>query len=64
MISEVAEIGQHTIRVEDNIGRVGGEEFLCVLPRIDSIQCLHIAQRLVKKVHDYEFFVGDESNNK
>ena len=61
VISEVAKIGQNTIRVEDVIGRVGGEEFLCVLPRIDSIQCLHIAQRLVKNVHDYEFFVGDKN---
>jgi two-component system cell cycle response regulator len=62
VISDVAKIGQHTIRVEDVIGRVGGEEFLCVLPRIDSIQCLHIAQRLVKNVHDHEFFVGDKSD--
>lgn len=64
VISEVAKIGKDTIRVEDIIGRVGGEEFLCVLPRIDSIQCLHIAQRLVKKVHDYEFIVGEEGGNK
>ena len=64
VINEVAKIGKDTIRVEDVIGRVGGEEFLCVLPRIDSIQCLHIAQRLVKKVQDYEFIVGEEGENK
>jgi two-component system cell cycle response regulator len=64
VIIEVAKIGQDTIRVEDVIGRVGGEEFLCVLPRIDSIQCLHIAQRLVKNVHDHEFFVGDKKDYK
>ena len=64
VISEIAKIGKDTIRVEDVIGRVGGEEFLCVLPRIDSIQCLHIAQRLVKKVHDYEFTVEDGRGNK
>lgn len=64
VISEIAKIGKDTIRAEDVIGRVGGEEFLCVLPRTDSIQCLHIAQRLVKKVHDYEFTVEDERENK
>ena len=64
VISEIAKIGKDTIRVEDVVGRVGGGEFLCVLPRIDSIQCLHIAQRLVKQVHDYDIFVGDEGANK
>lgn len=64
VISEVAKIGAETIRVEDVIGRVGGEEFLCVLPRIDRIQCLHIAQRLVKKVNNNVFVVGEEEKNK
>lgn len=64
VITEVARISKDTLRVEDVIGRVGGEEFLCVLPRINSIQCLHIAQRLVKKVSSNVFFVGEESNNK
>lgn len=64
IISEVAKIFKDTFRVEDVIGHVGGEAFLCVLPRIDSIQCLHIAQRIVKKVHDYTFFVGDVDDNK
>jgi diguanylate cyclase (GGDEF)-like protein len=58
VISEVAKIGKDTIRIEDVIGRVGGEEFLCVLPRIDSEQCLHIAQRLVNNVNKNIFFVG------
>ncbi len=62
VISKVASIGKDTIRSEDVIGRVGGEQFLCVLPRIDSIQCLNIAQRLVKKVHGYEFYVGKGSH--
>lgn len=64
VIREVAKIGTETIRVEDIIGRVGGEEFLCVLPRTDSIQCLNIAQRLVKKVHSHEFYIGDEASTK
>ena len=64
VIREVAKIGKDTLRIEDVIGRVGGEEFLCVLPRIDNIQCLNIAQRLVKKVNEHEFFVGSKGVNK
>lgn len=64
VIKEVAKISKDTLRIEDVIGRVGGEEFLCVLPRIDSKQCLHIAQRLVNNVNKNLFFVGEKGRNK
>lgn len=63
VIRKIAEIGTEIMRTEDVIGRVGGEEFLCVLPRIDAIQSLHIAQRFVNKVNSYEFLVGDKHDN-
>ncbi len=63
VIREIAKIGGETIRAEDIIGRVGGEEFLCVLPRIDAVQGLHIAQRFVNKVNAYEFVGGDDHDN-
>ncbi|MBL4942266.1 MAG: GGDEF domain-containing protein [Colwellia sp.] len=63
IIREIAKVGSDTIRNEDVIGRVGGEEFLCVLPGIDAVQCLHIAQRFVNKVNAREFLVGDEFDN-
>lgn len=63
VISEVAKISNNTVRVEDAVGRVGGEEFLCVLPRIDSVQCLHIAQRLVKTVAEYSFSVENKDKS-
>lgn len=63
VIREVAKISNSTVRVEDAVGRVGGEEFLCVLPRIDSVQCLHIAQRLVKTVAEYDFYVENKGEN-
>lgn len=59
VIREIATISKDTIRLEDVIGRVAGDQFLCVLPRIDSIQCLHIAQRLVKNVHTSKIFVDE-----
>ena len=63
VIREVARIGAEIMRTEDVIGRVGGEEFLCVLPRIDAVQCLHIAQRFVNKVNTCEFLASDEHDN-
>ncbi|PCH97096.1 MAG: hypothetical protein COB83_03345 [Gammaproteobacteria bacterium] len=63
VIREVAKIGTEIMRSEDVIGRVGGEEFLCVLPRIDAVQCLHIAQRFVNKVNACEFLASDADDN-
>jgi diguanylate cyclase (GGDEF)-like protein len=60
VIRKIAEIGSEVLRTEDVIGRVGGEEFLCVLPRIDAVQSLHIAQRFVNRVNAYDFFSEDE----
>lgn len=63
VIREIAKIGTEIMRTEDVIGRVGGEEFLCVLPRIDAVQCLHIAQRFVNKVNACEFLASDKYDN-
>ena len=62
VIRKIAEIGTEILRTEDVIGRVGGEEFLCVLPRIDAVQSLHIAQRFVNKVNEYDFLTEDEGD--
>jgi len=50
VIQTISKICQSTLRDEDVIGRIGGEEFLCVLPRIDSENCLRIAQRMSKNI--------------
>lgn len=63
VICKIAAIGTEIMRKEDVFGRVGGEEFLCVLPRIDAIQSLHIAQRFVNKVNSYEFIIEDQHQN-
>ena len=63
VIRKIAGIGSEILRAEDVIGRVGGEEFLCVLPRIDAIQSLHIAQRFVNKVNSCEFITEDENEH-
>jgi len=55
VISKIAEIGLNTLRAEDVMGRIGGEEFLCILTRIDSVQCLRIAKRLLKNIERFNF---------
>ena len=46
------------------MGRVGGEEFLCVLPRIDTVQCMLIARRFVKSVNSYDFVIKNKDTEK
>lgn len=55
VIKKIADIARDVFRAEDVIGRIGGEEFLCVLPRTDAKQCEAIAKRLLKKVSNQIF---------
>ncbi len=55
VIKKVSEICQSTLRSEDAMGRIGGEEFLCLLPRIDHDTCISIANRMLKNVADHQF---------
>lgn len=61
VIRTLADIGQETLRVGDMMGRVGGEEFICVLPRTDSQQCLKIARRLLENINSHVFY--SQGNN-
>jgi len=55
VIRMIAEICQSTLRADDAMGRIGGEEFLCVLPRTDAKNCKQIAQRMSAQVRKYSF---------
>lgn len=59
VIRKIAQIGKDTLRTEDVMGRIGGEEFLCVLPRIDQKQCVTIAQRLLNNINQHQFCTPD-----
>jgi len=50
VIEMLAAIGQATLRTEDVMGRIGGEEFLCVLPRIDIKKSQLIAERMITNI--------------
>ena len=64
VIRQMAKIGQETLRIEDMMGRIGGEEFLCTLPRIDTEQCLIIATRFVENVRNHIFETPDKQRVK
>ncbi len=55
VIKQIADICLDVFRTEDTIGRIGGEEFLCILPRTDEKQCKRIAERLLKKISKHIF---------
>ncbi|MCO4799990.1 MAG: GGDEF domain-containing protein [Colwelliaceae bacterium] len=55
VLKVLAEILQHLLRVEDMMGRIGGEEFLCVLPRTSSEVGEKIAHRMKEEISQYVF---------
>ncbi len=55
VIKVVAEISKETLRIEDIIGRIGGEEFLCVLPRLSVEQCDIIVNRIRENINQHVF---------
>jgi two-component system cell cycle response regulator len=55
VIKKLADLCHDVFRTEDIIGRMGGEEFLCILPRTDEKQCKVIAERLLKKISQQVF---------
>jgi len=64
VIREISKIGTETLRAEDVIGRIGGEEFLCILPRIDIGQCQLIARRFVDNVNKHTFSIKQGNGEK
>ncbi len=59
VIREVANIGVNSLRNRDIMGRIGGEEFLCVLPRTTSAQCNQVAERLLEAIAGHRFTTGE-----
>jgi diguanylate cyclase (GGDEF)-like protein len=55
VLQHFAALAQETLRPEDLIGRMGGEEFAIVLPRTQREQALAAAQRLCERVRAHTF---------
>lgn len=52
VLKKVAAIAQASIRVLDNLGRYGGDEFVIILPGITLSEAMFVAERFRKRVED------------
>ncbi len=61
LLQVIAERLQFIIRDKDNLGRWGGEEFLCMLPDADLDTACKIAQRLCNSLAEDPFKLDNET---
>jgi len=55
ILRESAQVAKGCMRAEDILARVGGEEFVAVLPGADASTAVELAERIRKAIEDYEF---------
>lgn len=58
-LKAIAELAAPLLRGGDSMGRLGGEEFLVVLPRADREQARQVAQRLVERIRAFRLPLAD-----
>ena len=60
LLQLIAERMQIFIRDKDNIGRWGGEEFLCLLPDASTNTACRIAERLCQSISEQPFIIDEQ----
>jgi diguanylate cyclase (GGDEF)-like protein len=60
-LSEMGQLLRKLLRETDVVGRYGGDEFVVVLPETPLNGALVIAERIRKRIEDYEFVAQDLS---
>ena len=60
ILRNVAQICRSTIRDVDDVGRIGGDEFLITLPNTSVSGALQLAQKLVSRIAQDELLNGDQ----
>lgn len=61
VLSQLAALMGQKVRLCDVFGRVGGDEFLVILPQTDRREAYVLAERLRQAVEDYRLDMGDGS---
>lgn len=56
VIRKVAELSRVVFRQDDIFGRIGGEEFLCILPRTSTMEAKKIAERFLTLINQAKLF--------
>jgi diguanylate cyclase (GGDEF)-like protein len=60
-LAELGQVLRSIVRETDVIGRYGGDEFVIVLPETPLNGALVIAERVRRKIEDYEFVAQDQN---
>jgi two-component system, cell cycle response regulator len=55
LIQKIGQLGLDMLRAEDMMSRFGGDEFLCVLPRLTEQQTMQVAQRMLSTIAQLKF---------
>lgn len=50
VLRRVADLARAQLRTEDHVGRIGGEEFACILPGLSEREARNLAERLCRAV--------------
>jgi len=58
-LKDIALIANEYVRSNDILGRIGGEEFLVILPNTSSEQAYEIAERIRKAIEVKDIMLGD-----
>ena len=59
VLKNIANIFMDCLREEDTIGRIGGEEFGCILPDTDTTGGAVVFERIRESVRGHRFFIFD-----
>ncbi len=59
ILQQISQIMTHLLRRSDVLGRIGGEEFLILLPDTDGKGGVRISERLRQRVEDAKFIFGE-----
>lgn len=60
VLKEVSELLKNNIRKNDVVARVGGEEFVILLPNIQETELLVVSERLRRAIENRQFNVNNE----
>ncbi|MDF2522856.1 MAG: diguanylate cyclase with sensor, partial [Clostridiales bacterium] len=60
VLQNLAAILRDTLREEDIIGRIGGEEFAVVLPKINKNDAFIVAERIRRRVQEGGVLIQDD----
>ncbi|MBU2893386.1 diguanylate cyclase [Colwellia sp. D2M02] len=63
VLKKIATIGNEYVRANDILGRIGGEEFLVVLPNTSATQAYEIAERIRKAIENKPIVVDKHTIN-